>query len=150
MTKKNGNGKGNGKNQVIGLAGGGSKAFNLDYDAIGLLATVGCTDEEIENLLDLSTGYLAHRKKRDKKLVTALKKGLAQMKKSLRRAQFQKAMEGNPTMLIWLGKQFLNQKDRHEFTIEDYQREVIRIAQRAGVDADELERKAGELAGTLH
>lgn len=30
---------------------------------------------------------------------------------SLRRAQLQAAMKGNPTMLIWLGKQHLDQKD---------------------------------------
>lgn len=34
---------------------------------------------------------------------------------SLRRAQFQKAVEEkNPTMLIWLGKQYLGQVDKYE------------------------------------
>ena len=31
---------------------------------------------------------------------------------SLRRAQYQKALDGNPTMLIWLGKQILGQRER--------------------------------------
>lgn len=31
---------------------------------------------------------------------------------SLRRAQFQAALAGNPAMLIWLGKQLLGQKDQ--------------------------------------
>ena len=35
-------------------------------------------------------------------------------KTSLRRAQFELAMKGNPTMLIWLGKQYLGQKERTE------------------------------------
>lgn len=35
-------------------------------------------------------------------------------KTSLRRAQFELAMKGNPTMLIWLGKQYLAQNERTE------------------------------------
>ena len=31
---------------------------------------------------------------------------------SLRRAQFEAALAGNPTMLVWLGKQFLDQQDK--------------------------------------
>jgi len=33
---------------------------------------------------------------------------------ALAQKQFQVAMTGNPTMLIWLGKQWLGQSDRHE------------------------------------
>jgi hypothetical protein len=36
---------------------------------------------------------------------------------SLRRMQWQAAENGNPTMLVWLGKQYLNQKDKAEQTI---------------------------------
>lgn len=35
-------------------------------------------------------------------------------KKSLRRIQFESAMNGNTAMQIWLGKQYLGQRDRHE------------------------------------
>lgn len=35
-------------------------------------------------------------------------------KTSLRRAQFELAMKGNPTMLIWLGKQYLGQNEHTE------------------------------------
>ncbi len=38
---------------------------------------------------------------------------------SLRRRQFELAMEGNPTMLIWLGKQWLGQVERQEVTGKD-------------------------------
>lgn len=37
--------------------------------------------------------------------------GKARAKVKLRRAQMEKALEGNPTMLIWLGKQLLGQSD---------------------------------------
>lgn len=35
-------------------------------------------------------------------------------KASLRRMQIKTAEAGNPTMLIWLGKQYLDQKDKQE------------------------------------
>jgi hypothetical protein len=37
-------------------------------------------------------------------------------KKSLRRLQFDSARKGNVTMQIWLGKQYLGQRDRTEYT----------------------------------
>lgn len=39
-------------------------------------------------------------------------------KSSLRRAQWKAALDGNPTMLIWMGKQVLGQKDRQESVVE--------------------------------
>ena len=47
------------------------------------------------------------------------KKMSAGGKISLRRKQMQIAMAGNVTMLIWCGKQFLGQKDKHEYDYGD-------------------------------
>jgi hypothetical protein len=41
----------------------------------------------------------------------AYKKFSATGKTSLRRSQFNVALQGNPTMLIWLGKQYLGQRE---------------------------------------
>jgi hypothetical protein len=41
-----------------------------------------------------------------------VEKGKARLAISLRRKQVQLAEEGNPTMLIWLGKQLLGQRDQ--------------------------------------
>ena len=38
-------------------------------------------------------------------------RGFAAGKMRLRKAQYRKALEGNPVMLIWLGKNVLGQKD---------------------------------------
>lgn len=49
-------------------------------------------------------------------------------KQRLRRKQFEVAMEGNPTMLIWLGKNMLGQSDQpvnNDDTIEEMEFEVI-------------------------
>ena len=47
------------------------------------------------------------------------KKAQAKSKTSLRRIQMSKALEGDNVLLIWLGKQLLNQKDRQDFTSGD-------------------------------
>ena len=38
---------------------------------------------------------------------------------SLRRKQFEVAMTGNPTMLIWLGRNMLNQTDKIDLSVDD-------------------------------
>ena len=40
-----------------------------------------------------------------------MEEGKARARVKLRRAQMEKALEGNPTLLIWLGKQMLGQSD---------------------------------------
>ena len=42
------------------------------------------------------------------------KKAQAESKTSLRRVQMAKAMEGDNTLLIWMGKQLLGQRDKFE------------------------------------
>jgi len=42
------------------------------------------------------------------------KRGIATLKQSLRRKQVNLALRGNVTMLIWLGKQWLDQSDKRE------------------------------------
>ena len=44
------------------------------------------------------------------------KKHQGEGKASLRRAQWKAAQDGNPTMLVWLGKQMLGQRDKQEIT----------------------------------
>lgn len=46
-----------------------------------------------------------------------MNKGLARMKISLRRKQIQLADDGDRTMLIWLGKQHLGQRDKFDSQI---------------------------------
>ena len=40
------------------------------------------------------------------------------LRQSLRRAQIKSALSCNASMLIWLGKQYLNQKDSKDITLE--------------------------------
>jgi AraC-like DNA-binding protein len=48
-----------------------------------------------------------------RRFAAVIEKGRERGKSSLKRAQWKKAVdEGNPTMLIWLGKQHLGQTDK--------------------------------------
>jgi len=76
-------------------------------------ASVGCTQQEIAVLLEIPAATLM------RKYGESYEKGLANLKQSLRRKQVDLANGGNVTMLIWLGKNLLGQKDRSEVTGKD-------------------------------
>jgi hypothetical protein len=64
-----------------------------------------------------------------------IKEGRETGKMSLRRLQFKAAEKGNPAILIWLGKQHLDQKDVRHLSIEDlsdeeFAREAVRRRER--------------------
>ena len=77
----------------------------IDKELVGRLAAYGWTIEEIGELVGCSRPTLYRR------FVSSLKSGRAKLKQSLRKQQVLKAEEGNVTMLIWLGKQYLDQRD---------------------------------------
>jgi len=83
-----------------------AKSYKLDHDLIFKLATIHCTYEEIASVAGTSVSTL---EKRFKHLID---KGRSEGKKSLRRAQFEKAIQGDVRMQIWLGRQWLEQKDQ--------------------------------------
>lgn len=88
----------------------------IDYDLAEELAKIHCTDGEIATLLGMTAEGFCRRKKRDVELYQRLKKGNDEGRKSLRRMQYDKAEKGDTTMLIWLGKQLLGQKDKSELS----------------------------------
>ena len=72
------------------------------------MAMAGNPVTSIATILGCSTDTL-HRR-----FAAVIKKGYERGNHSLRLMQYQKAMDGNTTMLIWLGKQRLGQSDRSE------------------------------------
>ena len=109
--------------------GGGRPRFNFS-DKLSLvrkLASIQCTDEEIAAGLGCSQDTLARGRKREPDLDAAILEGRANGRMSLRRAQYRKAMEGNPAMLIWLGKQVLGQRERADLEDMDEMPEAIEV-----------------------
>jgi hypothetical protein len=85
----------------------------IDRDAFEKLCALQCTQEEICGVLGVTDKTLQAWCKRTYKAnfseVFRQKRQLGKM--SLRRSQF-KLAEKNATMAIWLGKQYLDQRDR--------------------------------------
>lgn len=122
----------------------GRPKIEVDLEMVESLARVGCTDEEIAREIGICLGSLKNRKK-EQDFLTALKKGRTGANISIRRAQFIAGVEnGNVTMLIWLGKQMLGQRDKHEFEISDEllleRLRQIRAEAEAKASADEKDR----------
>lgn len=88
----------------------GRPKIEIDYNLCENLAKIQCTQEEIAQMIGVSTRTL----QRDEEFCRIYKKGMDQGKMSIRRHQFKSAESGNVTMQIWLGKQYLNQRDRSE------------------------------------
>jgi hypothetical protein len=76
------------------------------------LAAIGCKDTDIAEWFGIDANSLRYNFK------VELIKGREQLKQSLRRRQIEVAMSGNPTMLIFLGKNLLGQSDSPLATAE--------------------------------
>ena len=94
---------------------------NIDWEAVDKLCALQCTGEEIAGFLKVDYDTLNARVKEAFGLAFsdyfAQKRGNGKV--SLRRKQYEKALAGDTTMLIWLGKQYLGQKDQHGLTLND-------------------------------
>lgn len=82
------------------------------------LAGMMCTDEEIASILGVSVDTLVNEN--NKAAFSEYKKrGQSKGRASLRRMQYDAAKKGNSSMLIWLGKQYLDQKEQQAMTFDD-------------------------------
>ena len=93
---------------------GGRPKKPIDYKTVKALAGVMATMEEIASALEISVRTL----QRDEEFCRVYKIGLDNAKLSLRRNQFKMSVR-NPTMAIWLGKQYLNQTDKQDIRMEN-------------------------------
>ncbi len=100
------------------MAGGRPRA-TIDWADFDRLCAVQCTLAEIAAHFGRSEDTIERAVKREQGLSFA--DYFAQKRKSgfvsLRRKQWELAMAGNPTMLIFLGKQWLGQSDKQEVSI---------------------------------
>lgn len=78
------------------------------------LARIQCTKEEAAAVLKVCEDTFEKFLGDHEKAAEAWASGRPNGKASLRRMQFEAARKGNTTMMIWLGKQYLGQRDRNE------------------------------------
>ena len=86
---------------------------DIDPAQVRQLAAINCSYEEIAGVVKCDPSTLTRR------FSQAIKDGREEGKASLKRAQWKKAVvDGNPTMLIWLGKQYLGQRDESRAQVQ--------------------------------
>ena len=101
--------------------------LNIDKEQFEKLCSIQCTLNEIAGYFNCSEDTIENWCKRTYKEgfsdIYAKKRGVGKI--SLRRSQFRMA-ETNPTMAIWLGKQYLGQTDKQEVAVSVNDDETIK------------------------
>lgn len=84
-----------------------------EWASVDYMITIHCTGEEIAGVLGMDYDTLNRNSKEQKGMPISeyIKQGTSKGKMSLRRLQWKSAENGNTTMQIWLGKQWLGQAD---------------------------------------
>ena len=88
----------------------------VDWEQFDKLCSMQCPIREIASWFDMTTDTLEARIREEHNCsfsdIFEQKRGKGKI--SIRRKQYDVAMSGNVTMLIWLGKQYLGQADKQE------------------------------------
>jgi hypothetical protein len=94
----------------------GRPKIDIDWDEFDKLCNLQCTLVEIAGWFDCSEDTIERRVKETHGVTFAehYAKKSSRGKIAIRRKQMQVAQSGNPVMLIWLGKQYLGQKDKSD------------------------------------
>ena len=120
--------------------------LEIDVDLVEKLAVIHCTNTEIAAVVGCGEATI---RRRFGGIVT---KGREQGKMTLRRKQYEAAMGGNITMMIWLGKQILHQSDKAEVKQDQRQIVIMQDDERpngkddrnANPEADEIAARRGQ------
>lgn len=124
----------------------GRTKINVDWLKVDVLCRCQCTEEEIAADLEMSSDTLYRRCKEDHDMTFAEYFALKRKRgfTSLRAKQYEKAMAGDGTMLIWLGKQYLEQTEK-VFTrkVVDHSNDNLKLLPKK--DLKELQRIKREL-----
>jgi hypothetical protein len=102
----------------------------IDWEQVDEMCRIHCTGEEQAGILgiDYDTLNAACKRERGVGFSDYFKQKASGGKMSLRRRQFTAAMDGNSTMLVWLGKNWLGQADQPETEAQDLPPIVIERA----------------------
>ena len=91
----------------------GRPIYQIDYEKLEAMCKIHCTEAECAAILGIDRDTLTAALRRDgyDDFSAYFKKASAGGKMSLRRRQFKAAMDGSVPMLIWLGKNWLDQRE---------------------------------------
>lgn len=100
---------------------GGAPKKEIDFKLLIKLCSMQATLSEVAGFFDCSEDTIQNRVKEEtgETFSAFFKRHSEGGKASLRRAQYQAAIDGNPTMLVWMGKQMLGQRDKQDIDLND-------------------------------
>jgi len=98
----------------------------VDEKLVKDLASIFCTMDEMAAIVGVSVDTLERR------YAEAIKRGRETAKSSLRRLQWKAAKKGNTSILIWLGKQYLGQREPSLMNIEADDSKIIELTAMVG------------------
>jgi len=128
---------------------GGRPRLEFDLRLVEDLGKIQSTHSELAAVLGCHLDTVKERLKNDPEFSAAYEKGLENGKSSLRRIQWKAALSGNTTMQIWLGKQYLGQRDVQTTELTGAKGEQLIPAQMVlGLD-DNMRTLLRELRGKL-
>ena len=90
---------------------------DIDEEQLKTLAAINCSYAEMAAVLGCDESTLTRR------FAQVIRQGRETGKMSLKRKQYEIAMKGNVTMLIWLGKIMLDQRDP-SFEMKNYEQKL--------------------------
>lgn len=108
----------------------------IDWNGVGKYLQAGCSGVEVAGLLGIHENTLYLRCKQDQQMdfVAFRAQKQAHGDGLLKTKQFESAMKGDKTMLVWLGKQRLGQTEKQQ--VETSGQQTI-IVEWTGNDSDE-------------
>lgn len=104
---------------------------DIDPRQVELLAECGCTLNEIAAKLGCHADTIRDR------FSESVQKGREAGKTDLRQTQWRVAKSGNVAMLIWLGKQYLGQRDNLDINKLQPEQALAILASETGGDREE-------------
>ena len=104
---------------------GGRPRVVFDLRPVEGLGKIQSTHRELAAVLGVSVDTVERRLQDDPEFRGAYERGLENGKSSLRRIQWKAALGGNTTMQIWLGRQYLGQRDQQ--VIEHTREEPVQL-----------------------
>ena len=97
------------------IVGRGENQKVVPPDEVIALAKLHCTYKEMSDFFGINVETLKYN------FSDLIAKGRAETKQALRKAQIKLALNGNATMLVWLGKNMLNQSENGDTTSDENQ-----------------------------
>lgn len=117
--------------------------IEINWVEFDKLCGIQCTLREIASWFECSEDTIERAVEREKEMRFAdyfeQKKGKGKI--SLRRKQYEVAMSGDRSMLIWLGKQYLNQSDKLQ------QEQTVSHSADIKMEVSDLEERINQLKG---